>query len=99
MLAATLLFVLWPRSDAALDAPRPAKKFDASVVPLLDDDTRRVLASDSLRPDHKALAIGGMGEFHVADGAASVEKAREAALQGCFGKLQRHCGVYAISAA
>ena len=76
--------------------PRPTKKFDASVVPLVNDDTRRALAGYASRPDHKALAIGSRGQFQVADGAQTTEKAQEAALQGCFAKAKVPCRVYAI---
>ena len=41
------------------------------------------------------LAIGGSGQFQVADGEQSTEKAQEAALQGCFAKMRRQCRVYA----
>jgi DNA-binding winged helix-turn-helix (wHTH) protein len=75
--------------------PRPTKTFDASIVPLVDDDTRRALANYPSRPDHKALAIGGLGQFHVTDGAPSAEHAREAALEGCFATSKRPCRVYA----
>ena len=95
VLAATLLFLL--SSWQATPQPRPMK-FDASVVPLVDDDTRRVLSSYASRPDHKALAIGSRGQFHVADRAQSLEKAQEAALQGCFEKLKQPCRIYAVGA-
>lgn len=94
IVAATLFFFLsgWQTT------PRAVKKFDASVVPLVDDDTRLVLASYPSRPDHKALAIGSRGQFQVADGAQTIEKAQEAALQGCFEKLKQPCKVYAVGA-
>jgi DNA-binding winged helix-turn-helix (wHTH) protein len=100
VVAATLLFHLWPVSDASRTAPsvRPTKKFDASVVPLVDDDTRLVLTNYATRPDHKALAIGGGGQLHVADGAKTAENAQEVALQGCFAKFRRPCKVYATGA-
>jgi hypothetical protein len=91
--AAALFFLLSPWQTAPQS--RPTKTFDASVVPLVDDDTRRALLNYPSRPDHKALAIGGVGQFYVADGAPSAEKAREAALQGCFVKFKRPCRVYA----
>jgi DNA-binding winged helix-turn-helix (wHTH) protein len=93
-LAAILFFLLWPLQDAP--QARPSKRFDAATVPLVDDDTRRALASYASRPDYKALAIGGVGQFHVSDGADSAEKAKEAALQGCYHKIKRPCRVYAV---
>jgi DNA-binding winged helix-turn-helix (wHTH) protein len=100
VLAATLLIHLWPVADASRTAAssRPTKKFDASVVPLVDDDSRLVLTNYPSRPDYKALAIGGGGQLHVADGAKTAENAQEVALQGCFAKFQRPCKVYAIGA-
>lgn len=94
VLAATLVFLLWPSQDAP--QARSSKTFDAATVPLVDDYTRRALASYPSRPDHKALAIGGAGQFYVSDGAENVEKAREAALQGCYDKFKRPCRVYAV---
>jgi DNA-binding winged helix-turn-helix (wHTH) protein len=96
VLAATLFFLLWPMQSTP--QPRPTKKFDASIVPLVDDDTRRAVASYASRPDHKALAIGSRGQFHVADGAQTIEKAQEAALQGCFEKAKLPCRIYAVGA-
>lgn len=93
-LVATLLFLLVPLLPTS--QPRSTKKFDASVVPLVDDDTRRALAGYASRPDHKALAIGSRGQFQVADGAPTVEKAQEAALQGCFEKLKQPCKIYSV---
>ena len=91
--AAALFFFLSPWQSTP--QPRPTKTFDASSVPLVDDDTRRALVNYPSRPDHKALAIGGLGQFHVADGAPSAEKVREAALQGCFAKFKTPCRIYA----
>ncbi len=95
-LTATLFFLLSPWQT--MPQPRPIKKFDASVVPLVDDDTRRALASYASRPDHKALAIGSRGQFQVADAAQTIEKAQEAALQGCFAKAKQPCRIYAVGA-
>ena len=97
VLAATLFFLIGPPLQSTSQL-RPTKKFDAATVPLVDDDTRRALAGYASRPDHKALAIGSRGQFHVADGAQSSEKAQEAALQGCFEKLKLPCRVYAAGA-
>jgi DNA-binding winged helix-turn-helix (wHTH) protein len=96
VLAASLFFLLWPLQSAP--QPRPTKKFDAATVPLVDDDTRRVLTGYASRPDHKALAIGSRGQFHVAEGAQTLEKAQEAALQGCFEKRKQPCRIYAVGA-
>jgi DNA-binding winged helix-turn-helix (wHTH) protein len=96
VLAASLFFLLLPLQSAP--QPRATKKFDAATVPLVDDDTRRVLTSYASRPDHKALAIGSRGQFHVADRAQNTEKAQEAALQGCFEKLKQPCRIYAVGA-
>jgi DNA-binding winged helix-turn-helix (wHTH) protein len=92
-LAATLYFLPVPSQTA----PQllSIQKFDASSVPLVNEDTRLALSNYPSRPDHKAVAIGGGGQFHVADGAQTAEKAQEAALQGCFAKLKRPCRVYA----
>jgi DNA-binding winged helix-turn-helix (wHTH) protein len=92
-LAATLYFL--PAPSRTAPQLLSIRKFDASTVPLVDDDTRLVLANYPSRPGHKALAIGGGGQFHVADGAQTAEKAQEAASQGCLAKMQRPCRVYA----
>jgi DNA-binding winged helix-turn-helix (wHTH) protein len=92
-LAATLCFLPVPSQTAPQG--HATRKFDASSVPLVDDDTRLVLANYPSRPGHKAVAIGGGGQFHLADAAQTAEKAHEAALQGCFAKFQRACRVYA----
>lgn len=95
-LVAMLLFLLVPLHPSSQSGP--TKKFDASVVPLVDDDTRRALAGYASRPDHKALAIGSRGQFQVADGVQTIEKAQEAALQGCFEKFKQPCKIYAVGA-
>jgi DNA-binding winged helix-turn-helix (wHTH) protein len=96
VIAAALGYVLWPAS-----APRTApagEKFDASVIPLVTDETRRSHASYPNRPDHKALAIIG-GANGVADGHSNVEAAKQDALQRCYERItdrKRQCRLYAV---
>ena len=71
------------------------QKFDASVVPLIDDESRSSLASYSNRSDFKALAITDIG-WALSDGAPNVESARQDALQRCKAKTKRPCRLYAV---
>jgi DNA-binding winged helix-turn-helix (wHTH) protein len=95
-LAATLVF-LWLALDPARRAPSPASgpTFDASIVPLVDDEARKSLASYPNRPDFKALAITGEG-MAVADGEPDAEAARQDALRRCTAKTKRQCRLYAV---
>jgi DNA-binding winged helix-turn-helix (wHTH) protein len=95
--AAMLLVQRWNASEPA---PRPAtaaagQTFDASVVPIIEDEARRGLASYPNRPDFKALAITGEG-FAVAEGEASEEAARQDALRRCHARTKRQCRLYAV---
>jgi len=93
LISAALAYLLWPASP-----PRTApagEKFDASVVPLVTDETRRSLASYPNRPDYKALAITGGGNG-VADGHTNEEAAKGDALRRCNQNGQRQCRLYAV---
>ena len=71
------------------------QRFDASSVPLIDDEMRRSLASYPNRPDAKALAItgGGMG---VAEGQPNAEAAKQDAVRQCSARTKRQCQLYAV---
>ena len=91
--AATLIYLLWPPN-----AWRPfasGARFDAAVVPLVDDAARRFLAGYPNRPDHKALAITGE-DWAVSDGEPNPEAARQDALRRCNAKTKRQCRIYAV---
>jgi DNA-binding winged helix-turn-helix (wHTH) protein len=99
-LLAVATTLLVPRWNASEPAPRPAtaaagQKFDASAVPIIDDEARRSLASYPNRPDFKALAITGEG-FAVSEGEASGEAARQDALRRCHARTKRQCRLYAV---
>jgi DNA-binding winged helix-turn-helix (wHTH) protein len=94
--AATLMFLWWPRN--ASRPPAPDARFDATVVPLVDDAARRLLAGYLSRPDHKALAITGEG-WAVSDGETTAEAARQDALRRCNAKTKRQCRIYAVDGA
>jgi hypothetical protein len=64
-------------------------------VPLIDDESRRNLASYPNRSDFKALAITDLG-WAVSDGAQNVESAKEEALRRCNAKTKRDCRLYAV---
>jgi len=95
--AAILLWFLWPTSDPLRRAPPVAsgQTFDASIVPLVDDEARRTLAGYPNRPDFKALAITG-GFMAVAEGEVSAEAARQDALRRCTARANRQCRLYAV---
>jgi DNA-binding winged helix-turn-helix (wHTH) protein len=96
-LGVTLLFLLWSISTTSrnMPIPRPTKMFDAAVVPLVSDETRRGLANFHLRPDFKALALSPNGHWHLVDGAQDLDGAKQRALQGCADKAKRACTIYA----
>jgi DNA-binding winged helix-turn-helix (wHTH) protein len=95
--AAAIVVLLWPSADPARRpgtiAARPT--FDASIVPIVDNEARRDLASYPSRPDFKALAITGEG-LAVADGHSNAEAARQDALQRCNERTKRNCRLYAV---
>jgi DNA-binding winged helix-turn-helix (wHTH) protein len=95
-IAATLGFLFWPAPESPRTVPS-GQRFDASTVPLITDDARRILASYPNRPDVKAVAIGVYG-FAVADGQPNAEAARQDALQRCNAKKQGQCRIYAVGA-
>jgi DNA-binding winged helix-turn-helix (wHTH) protein len=98
LIAALLLYAFWPPQNATRTAPglRPTKEFDAAAVPLVDETERRGLASYASRPDFKAVAISDSGVVQVFAGAVDAESAKQGALQGCTGRSQRPCAIYAV---
>jgi DNA-binding winged helix-turn-helix (wHTH) protein len=93
-IAATLIYLHWFASNASLTAAS-GQRFDASSVPLVDDETRRSLAGYPSRPDVKALAITIDG-MAVADGEANAEAAKQDALRRCTARTKRQCRIYAV---
>src|SRR6185295_8375108 len=91
----SLVLFAWRASDFSGRGPPAlaAQKFDASAVPLVDDNARRVLARYPSRPNHKALAITGQG-LAVADGQPTAEAARADALRRCTARTGRQCRLY-----
>jgi DNA-binding winged helix-turn-helix (wHTH) protein len=96
-LAVAAVFYLAAMRSGGPSMPAVTGKFDASVVPLVDDQARRALANYPERPDNKALAISNAG-YGMAVGAADIESAKQEALQRCSiassGKAS--CRLYAI---
>ena len=93
-ISVTLIYLLWFASNGS----RPVasgQRFDASSVPLIDDETRRSLASYPNRPDAKALAITGTG-MAVSDGEPNAEAAKQDALRRCTARTKRQCRIYAV---
>jgi DNA-binding winged helix-turn-helix (wHTH) protein len=74
---------------------RPARLFDPTTVPLVNDETRRGLASYRNRPDAKALALAS-DTLAVADGAPDDESAKREALRLCGARSKRQCSIYAV---
>ena len=95
-IAAIPAYLLWPASDSLRTAtPAGTPQFDASVVPLIDDEARRTLASYPNRTDHKALAITGQ-DMAIAEGEATPEAAKQDALRRCNARSKRQCRIYAV---
>jgi len=96
-IAATLLVLLWPESDASRRTSplRAIQKFDAATVPLVSDEMRGVLAAYPRRPDVKALALASDG-VGVADGAPNSDSAKQEALRQCSIVAKRLCRIYAV---
>jgi len=96
IIAAVLGYVLRPASNEPRTLPT-GEKFDASVVPLVEDETRRtILASYPNLPDYKALAITG-GSNGIADRHANVEAAKEDVLRRCNNRIkEKRCRLYAV---
>jgi DNA-binding winged helix-turn-helix (wHTH) protein len=93
-IAATLIYLLWFASNLSRTVAS-GQRFDASSVPLVDEETRRSLVSYPNRPDAKALAITGEG-LAVADGQPNAESAKEDALRRCTARTKRQCRIYAV---
>ena len=95
--AAVSVFLLWRTSDPVPRASTVSsgQRFDASLVPLVEDETRRNLATYPNRPDFKALAITG-GGMDVADGAPNAGAAAQEALRRCNARTMRQCRLYAV---
>ncbi len=90
----TASLVFW-RTGASLDSPG-TQKFDAAVVPLITDSARVELADYATRPDAKALAIAGDGNYRAAVGLPDPESAKQEALQQCRSASHRACRLYAV---
>ncbi|HKH02898.1 MAG TPA: transcriptional regulator [Bradyrhizobium sp.] len=97
VLAAALILLFWSTLSSLRSTfhPRQGQMFDASIVPLVSDATRRSLASYPNRPDAKALAIAGDG-WGVADAATDLESAKREALMHCATRAKRACKIYAV---
>jgi DNA-binding winged helix-turn-helix (wHTH) protein len=99
---AGLLVIFWYPGFATKGVPGSApraQKFDAAVIPLVNNMVRRELASYAARPDVKAVAISaapGSG-WGVAFGALDAEAAKREALDRCSAKsAPRVCRIYAV---
>lgn len=95
MVAGLLIYFLRPVVPDGSAPPPATQRFDASVIPLVEDETRRFLASYPRRPESKAIAItsGGMA---VVDSQPDAETAKQEALQRCNAKTKRQCRIYAV---
>ena len=91
--------IVWYPGAAKRDvAPAgPARKFDAAVIPFVDDATRKAFARYPTQPDYKALALWVNG-WGIAYGAPSADAAKEEALRQCRDKAKnnRVCGTYSV---
>jgi len=97
--AASLVIAFWYPGYATKVAPKPAAsapKFDAAVIPLVNDAVRAFLADYPAQPNFKAVAIsvGGWGQ---AFGALDLESAKREALDRCVerSKFSKICKIYA----
>jgi two-component system OmpR family response regulator len=74
------------------------RKFDAAVVPLLAEATRRNLAIYPVEPDPKAMAISVEGAWGMSAGAADFESAKREAIARCSANATnyKNCKIYAI---
>jgi DNA-binding winged helix-turn-helix (wHTH) protein len=93
-IAATLIYLHWFGSNTSRTVASE-QRFDASSVPLVDDETRRSLASYPNRPDAKALAIAGLA-MGVSDGQPHVDAAKQDALRRCNARTKGQCRLYAV---
>jgi DNA-binding winged helix-turn-helix (wHTH) protein len=95
--AASLAFFVWHSGGASRSELVPAVtgKFDASVIPLINDDDRSRLAEYPLRRNSKAVALSALG-LGVAIGATDLESAKQEALQQCAMRGKIPCRLYAI---
>lgn len=97
-----LLAAFWFIRPASQHASVPSSRlpqFDAAVIPLVNDQARKQLASYLERPDVKALAISGApGEgWAIAFGAADAGSAKNEALERCRARAApRICHIYAV---
>jgi DNA-binding winged helix-turn-helix (wHTH) protein len=83
---------------ASRSSTPPARKFEASNVPMVDDDTRRSLATYPARPGNKAVALAiNLPAIGVADGAPDAETARNEALRQCGASGRAMCRIYAVN--
>lgn len=85
---------LWPGQSFFQNQVASTKRFDASAVPLVNDEVRRSLASYPSRPDAKALAIANEG-WSVVDSAPDIETAGREAVHQCAAKANGRCRIYA----
>ena len=95
----TASLVFWRTPNGIRGAPPDSsgtQKFDAALVPLIRDSARVELADYATRPDAKALAIAGDGNYRAAVGLSDPESAKQEALQQCRSASQRACRLYAV---
>lgn len=100
---AGVAIVLWYAGFVTIKGALPstvaAEKFDAAVIPLVNNMTRRELASYPARPDFKALAISAAtsGGWGVAFGAPDAEAATRESLERCAARsFPKICRIYAV---
>ena len=93
--AAAVLYAAWPVPNQIAVGPASQQPFDASIIPLIADRGRQVLASYPSRPDFKALAIGRW-QLGLADTAPNIETAKQDALRRCNAGADSPCRLYAV---
>jgi len=98
--AVSFAVALWFSGPATRDAPLPApaaQKFDASVVPLINDEARIELATYPSQPDFKAVAISA-DTYGTAMAARDASTASAEALERCKmrSRPNAYCRLYAV---
>jgi len=95
---AALSAALWLSQPGKQDGALPVfGKFDASVVPLINDFARRELQTYPSQPDFKALAISASG-YGLSINARDASGAKTEALERCKSRSSgtRYCTLYAV---
>ena len=101
-LALAVFMILFPPSwiqpRANTTSATQVQRFDASLIPIISDETRKSLANYPNQPDAKALAIS-VGSYGIAFGTGDTESAKQEALERCRLSSPRYpysCRIYSV---